>query len=693
MSTPFPRLRSDLAWRRFVLEGRDTFTFKDEISRDYLRLDVFAGTLALKLDGTVSPAQLLDIARATWPSLDFDEDYIADLLDDLKRFKLIEDPFERNAMLAARARDERARIGSSSFKDLFSIRFGAFNPDRFLTRAYPRVAFLFQPLYVKLGIALFALAGYVIWLNRDHLASGTHNVLLAEGQHGLGVLLALLVIFAVVLLHELGHGFAVKHFGGQVQSMGFLVLYGMPCMFCDTSDSHLFPERNHRVYVALAGTYIELYAAALATLVWWLTPQGLMVNQLAYNVMMLASISGILLNYNPMIKLDGYFVLADLLDMPGLLEDAYGYLGYLFRRHVLRMNVQCPVQGRRRKRVLAIYGTLSILYSAAIITLTYVFLRRFLIQAFALLGVLASLALLVVLVRKPLRPMIRTARLWALDHRGTIRRRLVPWVGLAALGLPAVLLAPFPGQRSFEATLEPAREAALVAPENLRLSRADFFAGQTVASGDLLAVLDADAVARDADEAGARAQMMNVASAAASLRGEALDAVTTRGRADQERRSSSLLRRRVARAELRAPFDGRVLTAGIPELVGREFEAGDTVCLVGDVHAVRARIVLDDLDLEDVQIGASARLRLRSVPWRALEGRVSAIEVPGTAGPAGAGTPAGAGRPVAWIALESVPPAPRPGLTGRLSVITPRRTAASQVYRWLARFVRMDLWI
>jgi len=343
-----PRLRRDLVWRRLVIEGHDTFVWRDDLANEYTKLDPISSALALRLDGATSPEDLLAYASETWPGLEFDADYIEDLLRDLRQMKFLDDPFEKSALVQARAREERAQINARTFRNLFSIPLGTVNPERFLTRTYPLVAFLFQPFFVWLGIALFLLSGYVVWLNQDHVVAGAHNVLPAGIHPLLGGLLLWLTVTVAIIIHELGHGYAIKHHGGTVNRLGFIFIFGLPCMFCDISDTHLFPNWRQRAQVALAGTYTELYVATGATLVWWLTPSHLVVNQLAFNVMLFASASGILFNYNPLIKTDGYFVLSDLLDTSNLQEDAFGYLGYLFKRYALGLHLECPVRGRRR---------------------------------------------------------------------------------------------------------------------------------------------------------------------------------------------------------------------------------------------------------------------------------------------------------------------------------------------------------
>jgi putative peptide zinc metalloprotease protein len=682
-----PKLRTDLTWRRFVSEGQDSYIFKDEITQAYVKLDAMSGALALRLDGNTSPEDLLAWARETWTSLDFDADYIADILADLKKYKFIEDPFQRNALLRARAHEERAQINANTFRNIFSISLGTVDPDRFLTRTYPYVRFLFTPVAIGIGLALFLLSAYLVWTNRDHMAGRAMGLLLGGGLEALGILLLWVTLVFTITIHELGHGYAVKHFGGKVTKIGFLFMFGLPCMFCDTSDSHLFPNWKHRAGVALSGTYAELYVATLATLVWWATPADLVVNQLAYNIIVFASISGLAFNFNPLIKLDGYFVLSDVLDQPNLQEDAYGYLGYLFKRHLFGMKDQpCPVEGRQRKRVLAGYALASVVYSLVFGVVMFALLRNYLIGSLAFLGAVIAALLLVFVMQRLSRPLVRGAKAWALDHRGQIRRHQMPIVAGIALLLATFLLLPVPGRRVFAVALEPAREAALVAPEDLQLRQASWSAGQAVAAGQVLAVLDADRAAALGGEQEAEAGALRIRGGVARQSGDDVATVAARAGATAAAERARLLGRRVERSDLRAPFAGRVLTAALAGRVGARFEAGDTLCVVGDFSSVRATAHLWELDLEDLRVGSPAHVRLRAWPGKLLHGRVSVIQ------PA-AQEEGGQRRYEVRITLEEQPSEARAGLTGRAWVATPWRTPAAHLTRILSRFVRLDLWV
>lgn len=682
-----PKLRADLTWRRFISEGVDSYIFKDDISQEYVKLDEISGGIALQLDGETSPDQLLGWASRQWPGLEFDHDYIADVIADLERYKFIEDPFQRNALLRARAYEERAQINAKTFQNIFGIPLGTVNPDRFLTRTHRYVGWFFSPTFVAIGIAVFLASLYLVVLNHDHVASRAGSLLSGAGLGWVGVTLVWATIILSTAIHELGHAYAVKHFGGKVDKLGFMCMVVIPCMYCDTSDSHLFPDWRHRAYVALSGTYTELYLAAICTLVWWATPADLLVNQLAYNLMLYSSVSGIIFNYNPLIKFDGYFVLADYLDMPNLQEDAFEYVGWLFKRHVLRMkNEPCPAEGRRRKRILAAYGVASLVYSTMFTFLAFIALRKLLIHGFAFGGALVAAAFLLLLLWGMGNRVARTTSGWALNHRGAIRRQKLPLlVGLAAL-LGLMALVPVPGRRGFRVSLEPIRVSALVAPEELRLQEARWSPGQTVAEGQVLAVMDADLARAERGEATADAGALGIRGAAARRSGAAGEAVTAQAGEAAARERSQLLERRVERAELRAPFAGRVLSPTAPERVGAQLEGGDTLCVIGDFSQVRATARLWEFDLEDVHVGAPVRVRLHSRPGEVLIGRVSAIQ------PA-----AETFRTIRLyrvrIELEARPRDLRSGLTGTAWIATPPRPPVAHIYRMLARFVRMDLWV
>jgi hypothetical protein len=104
-----------------------------------------------------------------------------------------------------------------------------------------------------------------------------------------------------------------------------MLIYFQPAFYCNVSDAWLFPEKSRRLWVTFAGAYFEIFLWGLATLVWRVTDPGSFVNHFAL-VVTATSAFKMFLNLNPLIKLDGYYLLSDWLDVPNLRSKAVAYL-------------------------------------------------------------------------------------------------------------------------------------------------------------------------------------------------------------------------------------------------------------------------------------------------------------------------------------------------------------------------------
>ena len=128
-------------------------------------------------------------------------------------------------------------------------------------------------------------------------------------------------LFAIFLftrgLHELGHALVCKRHGVRCPDIGLFIVLGAPCVYCDVSESWQLPNRWQRAAVAAAGMYVELIAATLAAWVWMLTIDG-PTNTVALQTMIVCSISTVLINANPLMRFDGYYILSDILDESNL---------------------------------------------------------------------------------------------------------------------------------------------------------------------------------------------------------------------------------------------------------------------------------------------------------------------------------------------------------------------------------------
>ena len=167
----------------------------------------------------------------------------------------------------------------------------------------------------------------------------------------------------VKVIHEFGHGLSCKVFGGEVHEMGALFLCLSPALYCNVSDAWTLPNKWHRIVISAAGIYVELIIASAATFVWWNTPSHPFVNNLALSLMVVCSVSTIVFNANPLMRYDGYYVLADWLEIPNLRERSNRFLTNQFLEHCLGVEtIPEPYMQLGRRILFVTYAVASYIY-------------------------------------------------------------------------------------------------------------------------------------------------------------------------------------------------------------------------------------------------------------------------------------------------------------------------------------------
>ncbi len=194
--------------------------------------------------------------------------------------------------------------------------------------------------------------------------------------------LALLYLGLILIkvLHEFGHAYACRAFGGEVHTMGVMLLVFTPLPYMDATASWAFRSRSQRALVAGAGMIVEIFVAAIAALVWANTGPGTL-HSLAYNMMFIASVSTVLFNINPLLRFDGYYILSDLLDIPNLHQRAGQQLSHLAERYLFgRTQSKSPTASLREASWLTGFGIASHIYRVVIFAGIILFVAdRFLI--------------------------------------------------------------------------------------------------------------------------------------------------------------------------------------------------------------------------------------------------------------------------------------------------------------------------
>ena len=367
----------------------------------YLR--VGADTAAL-LEALRTRSSVADLEQQLGPR--FTSEQIRPALSRFRELGLLEEP---GAPAPAQSRSP----GRWHLDSMFSVRCRLLNPERHFERLSPMIRRLWGP-WAGAASALIVVSGMAgLAVRRDEVG----NVL--ARPLSLSVLVwSLLMVVVLTMLHELAHATLATYHGARVRSMGFLLFYFAPALFCDVSDTWRLPSRLQRAAVAFAGIWFQLVASGMGFLVFWVAGTSLPPG-LASVIVVTASLNGVAaaLNLVPFVKFDGYLVLMNLTDRPNLRPKAMRDAGTFARWVVL--GGQRPRFALRHPVASVAYGILCGLFAPLLAAATLLRYQASLLSlgpvgavSWLLLVAVAAMALFSAAVRRlvrfrrsaPLRP-------------------------------------------------------------------------------------------------------------------------------------------------------------------------------------------------------------------------------------------------------------------------------------------------
>ena len=421
--------------------------------------------------------------------------------------------------------------------------------------------------------------------------------------------------------------------------------------------------------------------ASIAGIVWWIAEPGTLVSQVALLAFLVGGVFSALTNANPLMPLDGYFALSDWLEIPNLRHRALAHIGWIVRRHVLRLELPMPPASERERKVFLIYGLSAIAYLTVVLTLVASFVMTRAGRVFGLAGVIITIGTILLLLRGQIAGWAAAIGRSLREHRQALLARPVRLrVGLGLLlVILALALIPWSITVTGPFTAAPIRATRLVAPDTGYVATVLVREGTAVPAGaplvrlrdfglehlalterrvtDSLALLETRArAAGDAGEAERLARERAVAGVRLSAIGE-----------------------RIAALALRAPQSGVVLTARPEQLAGQWITAGQTVITLGQPDSAEVRIALQGPGATRVVPGQRVSMLSLADVAHALHGTVASVaRVAATGGvEARVRVPAGS----AW----------RPGAGGEASVVVRRSNLAGALWWAVRKRVRTDL--
>jgi putative peptide zinc metalloprotease protein len=372
------RIRCDLDIAPQKYEGRTYYVVKDPVSLRYYRFEEQEHFIIRMMNGrsTLDETQK-EFEKAFRPkrlTLEDLEGFAQQLLT--AGLAHNESP-QAGAQLFERRKKRRRSEWMQTLTNILYIKIPVFDPDKLLSRMLPWLRWIFTSWFFALSVGVWLAA---LLLVLTHFEQFWEKIPAYHEFFNVKTVVYLWVALGVVkVIHEFGHGLSCKAFGGECHEMGFLFLCLSPCLYCNVSDAWTLPNKWRRIIISFAGIYVELLIAAIATFIWWNKPTDPFISHMSLSLMVVCSVSTFVFNANPLMRFDGYYVLADWLEIPNLRDRSNRFLKYLTSEYCLGVeNPPEPYMSRRRKVLFVTYAIVSYIYRWVVTFSILYFLDQFL---------------------------------------------------------------------------------------------------------------------------------------------------------------------------------------------------------------------------------------------------------------------------------------------------------------------------
>lgn len=638
------RLRPDLQIQGAGASSGTPWTIKDPLGLNYFYAEAEEMEFLKLLDGQSSLNEILNQLRQRFPQTDFAADNLRQFLMSAVNGGLLIAlvPGHSQRLDAIRKRKLSQAVLRRSLS-LLSYRFRGIDPASILDFLDRRIGWILQVRYLVLGLLFTTLAMLMVVARYAQLQSelpGIGSLFTAMNLPAL----ALSLLF-VKILHELGHGLACRHYGGECHELGILFVGFMPLLYCDVSDSWLQQDPRKRMLVSAAGIGTELFLAAAFAVLWAISHRGFL-HTFSLNVMLVSSLNTLFVNGNPLLKYDGYYVVSDWLRIPNLAGESRAAAVGVLDRIILGSSTTPEIRWNAGFHfVMAAFGMASMIYRVFVVTTLLWFMH----QTLKTWHLESLTSVLVVSVSVGVAISVyRGARVRMDMIRASAKRRGRAIFGLCITGclILLALFVPFPYSVNAPFTLTPGVSLPVFALEDGEISPR-VSVGDTVRAGDTLAILNnlvlESSLADSRGELNVANVRVNALSTQRSLNSQAarlLPAAEKAVQSSQARFETKL--RKVENLNIVSPIDGTVFAARNkprpktafqdsvgwfgqpldPEIRSAWIARQTLLCWVGRNTDLRAFCLLPQEEIDLVEKDAAVSLTFASMPSARLTGRV-----------------------------------------------------------------------
>jgi putative peptide zinc metalloprotease protein len=590
------RLRPSAQISRQFYRGDRWYVVRDPAGNQFHRLSDAAYRFIGLLDGSRTIAEAWDICGGQLADDAPTQPEIIQILSHLYAANLIEADITPDAtVLLRRHKQLTKRKMQNRLMNVLFPRIPLWDPDQFLTRWMPVVRPMLSFIGAIIWLVVVTAALVTILPHWTDLKAAANNAIDPKNW------LWLWAVFVLIkLIHELGHAFSCRRFGGECHELGIMFLVFIPTPYVDASSAWAFPSRWHRMFVGAGGMIVELFVASLLAIVWVnIGDKTSLGAVLCYNAMLIASVSTIVFNANPLLRYDGYYILSDFLEIPNLRQKSSEYALGLVKRHIFDVKATQPLPPIGQRIWLFLYAVASGIYR---IFVGFVIILVVMYKI-PILGALMAIGGVITWAVVPIGKLAKYLMLEPELHRK--RGRAMAFCGaLAVAGILLLGVFKFWVYVDTQGIVEPDQHEVLHVKTAGFVQRVAAHDGDRLKKGDVILVakdakLDAEIAARKAEVDGYQIQLRQ---AAAMDQGQYKALLPGLHAAQRQLKAAQ---QHQADLTIRAPLDGTLIAPHLIDMQGAYLSRGQEIGTVATMDSLVVRAALNQEDVELVSENAA----------------------------------------------------------------------------------------
>jgi putative peptide zinc metalloprotease protein len=594
------KLRDTLLFSVRTQNGKVVYLVEDQLTSRFYHVGKSEYTFMQAMDGHSTLDRALANTNLQLEADPLDEAEAEQIVFWLLRENLLLD--EAGSPVLEQHQQSAGKLKSlTSLLNLISIKIPLINPNQLLKSLMPKLEWLLGSGALAVWLMVLTLGGYHIAANWKAFVDESAGVLYVNNWMWLiGVYIVLKV------LHELFHGLVCKKYGGEIYEAGIILILFMPIGYVDATSSWRFHSRWQRIHTAAAGMMIELFAAGLAAIIWSYSEPGF-INSLAYHVIIIAGISTVIFNANPLMRFDGYFIFADLVDIPNLYARGRQYVFYCLKKYILGQESELPVLGSRKDYLVRIYGITTLIWRLLIMVILLVGAWTLFYGAGMLIAVLAMILYFALPGLVLVKYFSREIKQQRLNGRKIIFRVSA----FAALFLVFLTQITWSLGLTEPAIVKYAEVDTIHAKAPGFINEVRIQNGQQISKDDVLLILENPEIVADSKNLGFLLKESKLKSRLL-YRSEELSAWQA------EQRQTETLKTRLAEKQkqqadliLQASRDGRVVGRQLQELSGRYVKTGEKLFMIGDEGKKELRVSIAQNNVESFRAMTGNEVQVR----------------------------------------------------------------------------------